>query len=79
MMLSRTGRHRDPPCRSKARSMRAGRHHGVVWRVHPTAGPHLLLLLLLMCVCVCVCVCWCVCVCVQKALSLHDIMASSMF
>ena len=31
-----------PPCRSKARSMRAGRHHGVVWRVRPTGGPHLL-------------------------------------
>ena len=36
MMLSRTGRDRDPACRSKARSMRAGRHHGVVWRVRPT-------------------------------------------
>ena len=77
MMLSRT-------CRDRAslsivvRSERASGHHGVVWRVRPTGGPHLLLLLLLLCVCVCVCLCvwvyWsvvlgfphkvCVCVCV---------------
>ena len=47
MMLSRSGRDRDPPCLSNARLMRAGRHHGVVWWVRPTGGRHLLLLLLL--------------------------------
>ena len=49
MMLRRTGRDRDPRCRSKAGSMRAGGPHGVVRRVCPTAGPHLLLLRLLRC------------------------------
>ena len=46
MMLSRLGRDRDPPCRSNAGLMRAGRHHGVVWRVRPTRGPHFLPLLM---------------------------------
>ena len=47
MMLSCTGPAARAPPSIAARSMRAGGHHGVVWRVRPTWGPHLLLLLLL--------------------------------
>ena len=45
MMLSRTGRDRAS-LSIVARWVRAGGHHGVVWWVRPTGGPHLLLLLL---------------------------------
>ena len=60
-----------------ARSVRAGGHHGVVWRVCPTGGPHRLLLLLLLGadVFVWICMRFCLCVdvcrrsCYQKALA----------
>ena len=44
MMLSQTGRDRASPSIA-ARSVGAGGHHGVVWWVHPTGVPYLLLLL----------------------------------
>ena len=54
MMLSRTGRDRDP-LSVAVRPVRAGGHHGDVPRVRPTGGLHLLLLLLLLLRCAVLC------------------------